>query len=292
MEQFLAGASFVALYGVSWGVVLFTISVGLVLTLGLMRVVNLAHGAFAAIGGYVAVALMDAAGMPFVLAALVAAVVVGLASIVVERLAYTSLYTASELDQVLMTIGLMFLATASLNLVFGPDVVPAKLPPWLAANVDLGFRTFQAYRIFVVAVGVILIVLLWILFDRTQFGAKLRAAVDNRGMAEAIGIDVRRLYSFAFALGSGLAALGGAVGFAMLPLEPLYPFKYLTLMLIVVSLAGHGNLKASAGVAILVGIVDTAGRYLFPVGGAFIVYGVFVALMLWRPDGLFAGRRA
>lgn len=292
MEQFLAGASFVALYGVSWGVVLFTISVGLVLTLGLMRVVNLAHGAFAAIGGYVAVALMDAAGMPFVLAALVAAVVVGVASVVVERLAYTSLYTASELDQVLMTIGLMFLATASLNLVFGPDVVPAKLPPWLAANVDLGFRTFQAYRIFIVAVGIVLIVLLWILFDRTQFGAKLRAAVDNRGMAEAIGIDVRRLYSFAFALGSGLAALGGAVGFAMLPLEPLYPFKYLTLMLIVVSLAGHGNLKASAGVAILVGIVDTAGRYLFPVGGAFIVYGVFVALMLWRPDGLFAGRRA
>lgn len=292
MQELLAAASFIALYGVSYGVVLFTISVGLVLTLGLMRVVNLAHGAFAAIGGYVAVSLMNGLGVPFLVAVIAAALLVGAASVIVERLAYVELYGASELDQVLMTIGLMFLATAGLNLVFGPDVVAAKLPPWLAANVDLGFRTFQAYRIFVVAVGLVLIVALWLVFDRTQFGAKLRAAVDNRGMAEAIGIDVRKLYSAAFALGSGLAALGGAVGFAMLPLEPLYPFKYLTLMLIVVALAGMGNLKASAVVAILVGIVDTAARYLFPVVGAFIVYGVFVALMLWRPDGMFVTRRA
>lgn len=291
MQEILAATSFIALYGVSYGVVLFTISVGLVLTLGLMRVVNLAHGAFAAIGGYLAVSLMNG-GVPFVLAAIASAILVGAASIAVERLAYVTLYTAPELDQVLMTIGLMFLATASLNLVYGPDVVPARLPEWLSSNVDLGFRTFQTYRVFIVAVGLVLIIGLWIVFDRTLFGAKLRAAVDNRGMAEAIGIDVKRLYSVAFALGSGLAALGGAVGVAMLPLEPLYPFKYLTLMLIVVSLAGHGNLKASAVVAILVGVVDTAARYLFPVVGAFIVYGLFVILTLWRPDGLFVARRS
>lgn len=290
MEQWVAASSFIALYGVSYGVVLFLISIGLVLTLGLMRVVNLAHGAFAAIGGYVAVSFMNAFGVPFVLAAFLAAIVVGLGSIAVERLAYVHLYAASELDQVLMTIGLAFLGTASLNWLFGPDVMPAQLPPALAARVDLGIRTFQVYRIFVVALGAALVLALWLLFDRTQFGARLRAAVDNRGMAEAIGIDVRRLYSIAFALGSGLAALGGAIGFAMLPLEPLYPFKYLTLMLIVVSLAGMGNVKASAVVAILVGVVDTAARYLFPVIGAFLVYGIFIALIVWRPHGLFAAR--
>ncbi len=290
MEPFFAGASFIALYGISYGIVLFMLSVGLVLTLGLMRVVNLAHAAFAAIGGYVAVGLMNTLGMPFVAAALASALLVGVGSLLIERLVYTSLYQASELDQVLMTIGLMFLTTASLNLVFGPDVVPARLPAWLMQGLDLGFRKVQTYRVFVIALGLALITLLWLLFERTQFGARLRAAVDNRSMAAATGIDVRRLYSLAFALGSALAAFGGAIGFAMLPLEPLYPFKYLTLMLIVVSLAGMGNLRASAGVAVLVGVVDTAARYLLPVAGAFVVYGVFVVLTLWRPNGLFAGR--
>ncbi len=290
MDQFIAVSSFIVLYGVSYGVVLFTLSIGLVLTLGLMRVLNLAHGAFAAIGGYIAVSLMNGLGIPFLPAALLAGLAVAALSVPIERFFYVPLYRANELDQVLMTIGLMFLTTASLNLVFGPDIVPAKLPPWLAANVDLGVRTFQAYRIFIVAMGLVMMLGLWLLFDRTHFGARLRAAVDNPGMAAATGINVRRLFSAAFALGSFLAALGGALGFALLPLEPLYPFKYLTLMLIVVALAGFGNVKASAGAAILVGVVDTAARYLYPVTGAFFVYGVFVLFMVFRPEGLLAGK--
>ncbi len=290
MDQFVAATSFIVLYGVSYGVVLFTLSIGLVLTLGLMRVLNLAHGAFAAIGGYVAVMLTNSYGVPFLAAAIIAACIVAAFSVIVERVFYVPLYRANELDQVLMTIGLMFLTTASLNLVFGPDIVPARLPEWLSVNVDLGVRTFQAYRIFIVATGVVLILGLWLLFDRTHFGARLRAAVDNPGMAAATGINVRVLFSVAFALGSFLAAFGGAVGFALLPLEPLYPFKYLTLMLIIVALAGFGNVKASVGAAILVGVVDTASRYLYPVGGAFVVYGVFVLFMIVRPAGLLSGK--
>ncbi len=291
MENIAATVSFIALYGISYGLVLFTLSVGLVITLGLMRVVNLAHGAFAAIGGYTALALVSSFDMPLLVAIVVASLLVAAGSVVVERLVYVQLYNASELDQVLMTVGIAFVAIAGLNFAFGPDVVPAKLPPFLAANVDLGVRKFQMYRVFVVAAGALVIVSLWLVFDRTNFGAKLRAAVDNKSMAEAIGIDVKKLYSISFAIGSGLAAFGGAVGFAMLPLEPLYPFKYLTLMLIIVTLSGMGNLKASVVVALMVGVVDTAARYLFPSVGGFVVYVMFIALIMWLPRGIFSAGR-
>jgi branched-chain amino acid transport system permease protein len=289
MEQVLSAAWFILIYGVSYGVVLFVVSVGLVVTMGLMRVVNLAHGAFAAIGGYLAVQLMSEASMPFPLAVAIAVAVTAAVSMVVERLCYVQLYRASELDQVLMTTGLLFLAVASLNLFFGPNVVSARLPAYLAANVDLLGRSVQGYRLFIIACGAVLMTALWLLLDRTRFGATLRAAVDNRGMAEATGIDVGRLFSLAFALGSGLAALGGAVGYAILPLEPMYPFKYLTLVLIVVTLSGYGNIKASAVAAIFVGIVDTAGRYLFPQFGAFIVYFILIGILMWRDRALFRG---
>jgi branched-chain amino acid transport system permease protein len=289
MEQVLSAAWFILIYGVSYGVVLFVVSVGLVVTMGLMRVVNLAHGAFAAIGGYLAVQLMSEASMPFPLAVAISVAVTAAVSMVVERLCYVQLYRASELDQVLMTTGLLFLAVASLNLFFGPNVVSARLPAYLAANVDLLGRSVQGYRLFIIACGAVLMTALWLLLDRTRFGATLRAAVDNRGMAEATGIDVGRLFSLAFALGSGLAALGGALGYAILPLEPMYPFKYLTLVLIVVTLAGYGNIKASALAAIFVGIVDTAGRYLFPQFGAFFVYFILIGILMWRDRALFRG---
>lgn len=290
MENFLSAASFIALYGVSYGLILFTLSVGLVITLGLMRVVNLAHGAFAAIGGYLALALVSGFHMPLIAAMAAAAVIVALGSMVIEKAIYVPLYASTGLDQVLMTVGLGFIATASLNFFFGPDVVAAKLPPFLTVNIDLGVRNFQAYRIFATVVGLVVVTSVWFMFERTGFGAKLRAAVDNRSMAEATGIDVRRLYSVSFAIGSGLAALGGAVGFAILPLEPLYPFKYLSLMLIIVTLAGMGNVKAAAVVAIMLGIVDTAARFLFPSVGAFVVYFLFIVLIMWRPHGIFSPR--
>ena len=292
MEQIVSLVSFVALYGLSYGVVLFLISIGLVLTMGLMRVVNLAHGSFAAVGGYFCAFLMNEYGVPYGVAVIVAILAVAVASIPIERIFYAKLYGASELDQVLLTIGLVFATVAAITLIFGPNVYPSKLPQTLSQTVDLGFRTFQVYRLFVIAVGAALVVALWYVFDRTSFGALVRASVDNPGMAEATGINVRRLFAATFALGSGLAALGGAIGFAMLPLEPLYPFKYLTLVLIIVVMAGVGNIKASAGVAVLVGIVDTAGRLLMPSYGAFFIYGFLITVLVVRWRGVFSGRAA
>jgi branched-chain amino acid transport system permease protein len=286
----LASLTFIVLYGVSYGMVLFTISIGLVVTMGLMRVLNMAHGVFAAFGGYVALTLMHQYSISLGLALLIAVIAVTLFSWPVERLFFARLYAAPELDQVLLTVGLCFLGVATLNLLFGPDPIPAALPKLLAGDVDLGIRKFQVYRVVVVAIGAALMALLWFVFERTSFGAKLRAAVDNRGMAEAIGINVNRLFSIAFALGCGLAALGGAMGFAILPLEPMYPFKYLTIVLIVVALTGFGNIKSSAWIAMLVGIVDTGARFLIPSMGAFIVYFVLIGMMMWRMHNVPATR--
>lgn len=280
--------AFVLLYGVSYGLLLCIISVGLVVTMGLMRVVNLAHGAFAAIGGYLAMGLLTPLGVPFGLAIVLAVVAVAAFAVVIERLLYVHLYGASELDQVLLTVGINFIVVAGLTLAFGPNVLPTRLPASLATSVDLGFRSFETYRLLVLGVGVVVIGALWLAFERTALGARLRAAVDNRSMTQAIGIDVPRLFSVAFALGSGLAALGGALGAPLLPLEPLYPFKYLVLVLVIVALSGFGNIRATLLVAVFVGIVDTAGRYFLPESGSFTLYVLLIVLIVWRPDGLLA----
>ncbi|MEQ8346508.1 MAG: branched-chain amino acid ABC transporter permease [Sneathiellaceae bacterium] len=290
MGDSLSSLSFILLYGTSYGLILFIIAIGLVITMGLMRVMNLAHGAFAAIGGYLAVGLMAEAGLSFVPAVLLAVIAVVLLSVVLERLVFSSLYGANELDQVLMTIGVNFIVIGLITIVFGPNVYPVQLPEALRGSVDLGIRDFEIYRLFVIAVGLVVVLGLWMLFDRTSFGAKLRAAVDNPSMTGVIGINVSGIFVVAFGLGSGLAALGGAIGAAMLPLEPYYPMKYLVLVLVVVALSGFGNMKASLAVAVLVGIADTAGRFLVPDFGGFVIYIVLVVLMVVRPQGLFARR--
>lgn len=280
------------LYGVSYGLLLCIISIGLVVTMGLMRVVNLAHGAFAAIGGYLAMGLLTPLGVPFGVAIALAVLAVAAFSILVERLLYVHLYGASELDQVLLTVGINFIVVAGLTMAFGPNVLPTRLPPSLATSVDLGFRSFETYRLVVLAVCIVVVGGLWLAFERTSLGAQLRAAVDNRSMAQAIGIDVPRLFAIAFALGSALAALGGALGAPLLPLEPLYPFKYLILVLVIVALSGFGNVKATIFVAIFVGIIDTAARYFLPESGAFTIYVLLIVLIVWRPDGLLSPRSA
>jgi branched-chain amino acid transport system permease protein len=280
--EVMSSLTFIVLYGVSYGMVLFTVSIGLVVTMGLMRVLNMAHGVFAAFGGYIALTLLHRYSFNFGLALAIAVLAVAVFSLPIERLFFARLYRAPELDQVLLTLGLTFIGVATLNLLFGPDPIPAALPPFLAADIDLGSREFQTYRVVVVVLGAVLMAGLWFLFEHTDFGAKLRAAVDNPGMAEAVGINVTRLFAIAFALGCGLAALGGAMGYAILPLEPMYPFKYLMIVLIVVALTGFGNIKSAAWIAILVGLIDTAGRYLMPSVGAFLVYFVLIGMMLWR----------
>ena len=288
MQEILSATSFIAIYGLSYGVVLFLISIGLVVTMGLMRIVNMAHGVFAAWGGYIMVNMMNAWGLSYYLAMVGAILVIALVSVLVERIFFFKLYGAPELEQALLTIGLAFIGVASLNLAFGPDIVAARLPAELGASIEFAGRSVQAYRLFIIAFGAAVMLVLWYIFDRTSFGARLRAAVDNRGMAAAVGINVRRLFSIAFALGSGLAALGSAIGVAVLPLEPMYPLKYLVLILIVVAMSGAGNVKLAAGVSLGLGVVDTAGRYFHPEIGSFLIYIAMLVYLMVRGGKLAA----
>ena len=285
--HFLSVAVGILLDGMAYGMVLFIISVGLSVTMGLMGFVNLAHGAFAMAGGYVTVSLTTRMGLPFELALVCAFVLVGAASVVFERVLYARLYRAGELDQVLLTIGLVFMAIAAFTYVYGPSPQPIKMPRYLTGSVDLGFRTLAAYRVFMVAVGAVMVAALWYGFERTSLGAKIRAAVDNRRMAQSIGIDVDRLFSLTFALGSGLAALGGGLAVNLMGLTPTFAIQYLVLFLIVVAVGGPGSIKGTVVAALVLGITDNAGKYLYPDGGAFFIYAATIVLLLVKPAGLY-----
>ena len=281
----MARLSTILLDGIAYGMILFIISVGLTVTMGLMRVVNLAHGAFAMVGGYVA-AVMTEAGYDFFLSAAAGAAAAGIFGGIAEMTVYRPLYRKGELAQVLLTIGLVFVAIAALTLVFGVNYKTVKMPAWLENPIDIGFRLYPSYRLFLIAVGLVMALLLWLLIDRTLFGARLRAAVDNPRMARAVGINVNQLFTVTFIGGSALAGFGGAIGAGMLPLEAFYPLRYLVLFLIVVIVGGEGSFKGSFVAALALGIIDTTGKFIIPEVASFLLYSVVLALLLWRPHGL------
>jgi branched-chain amino acid transport system permease protein len=287
MAQVANAAIVIVFDGVAYGMLLFIMSVGLSITMGLMGFVNLAHGAFAMAGGYVLVSLMVGLGVPFIAALVLAAVFVAVLSIPFERYLYRRLYEADELDHVLLSIGLVFMATAAITFIYGPSAVSITVPDYLNGQVDLGFGTFPAYRTFTIGVGGLLILGLWYGFEGTIIGAKIRAAVDNRRMAQSIGINVDRLFVIAFALGSGLAALGGGLAIEIIGMEPTFALTYLVFFLIVVAVGGLGSIRGAFVAALLLGLIDTAGKYLWPDGGAFFIYAVTITILLIRPLGLF-----
>jgi branched-chain amino acid transport system permease protein len=283
----LEAAISILFLGLAYAMILYIISVGLSVTMGLMGFVNLAHGVFAMTGGYVTVTLMNRYGVPFGVALLLAFIAVVLLSVVLERLLYARLYDAGELEQVLFTIGLVFMAVAAVRKLWGPLPQPITLPAVLTGQINLGFRTFPTYRSFLIAFSLTLILLLWLGIERTNFGARLRAAVDNRRMAESLGINTSRLFTLSFALGSGLAALGGGLGADILAIYPGYAMEYLVYFLMVVAVGGLGSIRGPFVAALLLGIGDTACKYLVPQLGAFFIYLAMIGLLLWRPAGLF-----
>jgi branched-chain amino acid transport system permease protein len=230
---------------------------------------------------------MNNMAVPMPFAILIATAVVVVISIPVELYLYRPIYDRPELDQVVLTVGLVFISIASLTVIYGPDPVPSNLPLWLTKNVDLGIVQVQIYRLAVIAIGFATIGALWFLLNRTSFGVQLRASVDNRGMAEAIGVNVSRVFSSAFALGAGLAALGGAIGFSVVPPEPTYAFKYIVIIFFVVGLAGEGKIMNCAIVALAIGIIDTAARLLTPQIGSYVVYVLAVGLMFYRSRTIY-----
>jgi branched-chain amino acid transport system permease protein len=273
--------------GLAYAMFLFITSVGLSVTMGLMGFVNLAHGAFAMVGGYFVVSLTRSLGVDFVPSLVIASVAVALISIPFERGLYRRLYKATELEQVLLTIGLAFMAIAIFVYFYGPIPKSVPLPDWLQGDVSLGFRSFPSYRAFLIALGAVLVAVLWYAFEKTNVGAKIRAAVDNRRMAESVGINVDRLFTLTFALGSGLAALGGGLAIELLGLTPSFALLYLVLFLIVVAVGGLGSLKGTLLAALVIGIIDTGGKYAYPAAGNFFIYAITVFVLLIRPAGFF-----
>ena len=272
--------------------VLYIAAVGLSVTMGLLGIANLAHGAFAMAGGYLLIALMGGARVPFGVGLVLACGIVGLASVVLERLLYARFYGAPELDQVVMSLGLIFVSVAVAQYFFGPLPLSATPPAMLSGQVALGpAGSFPAYRLFLIGIGVLTFVLLWLGIERTMLGARIRATVDNRGMAQAIGVNTSRLFTLVFVLGSMLAALGGALGADMMAVGPNYALAHLVYFLIVVAVGGLGSVRGPFFAALLLGLGDTACRILFPEAGAFFVYIGLFLLLLARPAGLF-GRTA
>jgi branched-chain amino acid transport system permease protein len=270
--------------------ILYVISVGLSVTMGLMGFVNLAHGVFAMAGGFILSTAMGQFGVPFPLALLVAFVLVALASVVLERLLYSRLYAEGELAQVLFCIGLIFVSMAVARLVYGNLAAPVFLPEYLRGQVQVLGRDFPTYRVFLIIFSAFLIAALWFGVERTRWGAMVRAAVDHRAMAQSVGINTKQLFMATFALGSGLAGLGGALGADILPVQWSYPFEHLVYFLIVVAVGGLGSLRGPFIAALLIGVADTACKYWIPEFGAFLVYAATIGILLWRPQGLFGVR--
>ena len=277
--------------GVSYGMLLFLFSIGLSITLGLMRFINLAHGAFAMCGGYVAVVLMNTGGVPFLLTLPAAFVFTGLLGYGLERAVIHRVYRVPALQQVLFSIGLAFVASAVATILFGPQQQPVVLPAWLSGRVSLGGVPVGSNRLFLTAVAAVAALALAGLFNHTLFGARIRAAVDHRRAAEGIGIRVEQLFAATFALGAAMAGLGGALAVDALGLDPSFPFKFLVVVLMIVAIGGPGSIGGSLVAALVLGVVDAVFKYAVPDLGPFVIYLLLVGILLAYPRGL-AARRA
>lgn len=273
--------------GVAYGMLLFLMSVGLSITLGMMGFANLAHGAFAMFGGYATATLMLKEGWPFFATLPAAFVVAAAIGVVLERSLFRFMYTKPPLDQVLLTIGVIYMTTAIGDYVWGPEQMPVSLPSALTVFHQAGWLRYSAFGMVLVAVGLALTLLIFFGLERTRAGAMIRASVDDRRVALGIGVNVDRVFAYTFAIGSGLAGLGGALGINELGLDPSFPLKYLVYFLIVVNVGGAGSVKGTLVAALVLGIFDEAGRYYVPQVDAFVIYAVMLAMMLWKPAGLF-----
>jgi len=276
--------------GFAYGMLLFLLSVGLSVTLGMMNFVNLAHCSFAAVGGYATVTLVNKLGWPFLATLPIAFAAAALASLLLERTLYRRLYRSSDLDQCLLTIGIVFISVAAFAWFYTTEQQSARVPDYLKGSVQVLGVNFAVYRLFLILFGLAVTVSLVLLLEKTRFGAQVRAAVDNQRMARGLGIDVDRAFMITFALGGGLAGLGGALAIEVIGLDPAFALTYLVYVLIVVAVGGLGSIGGSFAAAAVLGISDMAGKYYFPWLGAFLIYLVMVGLLMWRPAGLFGKR--
>ncbi|MEN9760939.1 MAG: hypothetical protein RI906_765 [Pseudomonadota bacterium] len=278
--------------GIAYGMLLFVLALGLAVTMGLMNFINLAHGAFAMAGGYILVVLMQRMGWPFLACLPVAFIMTACLGALLERTLYRPMYAKPHLDQVLFSIGLTFMAVAAVDFVMGSSQVNIQTPEWLRGRIEMGEGALSIgmgrYRLFIIVVCVVLTIFLQWTLSRTRFGARLRAAVDDPRVAAGMGIPVNRIFLTTFAVGSGLAGLGGALGVDILGLDPSFPFKFMIYFLIVCAVGGTSSISGVLVAALLLGLADVFGKYYVPKLGGFIVYVLMIAILLWRPQGLFS----
>jgi branched-chain amino acid transport system permease protein len=274
--------------GIAYGMLLFVLACGLAVTLGLMNFVNLAHGSFAMAGGYVTVVIVNRLGVPFFAALPIAFVVTALIGAVFERTLYVHVYSKPHLDQVLFTIGLVFMSVAGVDYVMGSQQVFVQVPSILQGQFNVFGIGVGRYRLLIIAICGLLTVVLQLVLSRTRFGSRLRAAVDDPRVAGGLGINVNSVFASTFAVGSGLAGLGGALGAEILGLDPIFPLKYMIYFLIVVTVGGTSSITGPFLASLLLGLADVTGKYYVPKLGAFVIYTIMIVVLIWRPQGLFA----
>ena len=274
--------------GIAYGMLLFVLACGLAVTLGLMNFVNLAHGSFAMAGGYITVVLVNNLGVPFFVSLPIAFLASAIIGFVFERTLYVHLYRKSHLDQVLFTIGLVFMSVAAVDYVMGSSQVFVRIPSILQGKFDVFGVSIGRYRLLIIVICGVLTIALQSILTYTRFGSRLRAAVDDSRVARGLGINVNWVFSLTFAFGSGLAGLGGALGAEILGLDPTFPLKFMIYFLIVVTVGGTSSITGPFLASLLLGISDVAGKYYVPTLGAFVIYTIMIVVLIWRPQGLFA----
>jgi len=274
--------------GIAYGMLLFVLASGLAVTLGLMNLVNLAHGAFAMAGGYVTVVLVNRLGVPFFAALPLASVASAAIGLVFERTLYVHIYRKSHLDQVLFTIGLVFMSVAAVDYTMGSGQVFVQVPQALQGKFDIAGVGIGRYRLLIIVICGLLTIAIQAILTHTRFGSRLRAAVDDSRVARGLGINVNRIFALTFAFGSGLAGLGGALGAEILGLDPTFPLKFMIYFLIVVTVGGTSSITGPFLASLLLGISDVAGKYYVPTLGPFIIYTIMIVVLIWRPQGLFS----
>jgi branched-chain amino acid transport system permease protein len=277
--------------GIAYGMLLFILAVGLSVTMGLMNFINLAHGAFAMVGGYITVLLMQRMDVPFLLCLPIAFIGVALLGAVLERTLYRPMYKKPHLEQVLFSIGLTFMAVAAMDYFMTSSQQIIQLPEWIKGRTEIGEGAWMLgmghYRVFIIVICAALTIGLQYILARTRFGSRLRASVDDQRVAAGLGINVNVVFLLTFAVGSGLAGLGGALGAEVLGMDPSFPLKNMIYFLIVVAVGGTSSITGPLLAALLLGLADVAGKYYIPRFGAFIVYFLMIVILIWRPQGLF-----
>ena len=280
---------FQILNGLTFAALLFIVASGFTLIFGLLRIVNLAHGALYLIGGLTGYSAAQASGS-FVVGALAAMALVALLGCVLDR-GLLPFVRGAELRQVLLTLGVAFVLNDLSLVIWGGDTFSVPVPPSLMGAMWIGSVMYPKYRIFVLLLGILVFLALWLLLNKTRLGALIRAGVDDPEMVEAMGINIRRVFLGTFMLGAALAGLGGVVGGAFLTLYPTADSEILVFSLAVVIIGGRGSLGGAALGALLVGLLNAIGQVMFPELAYFVIFGPMALLLAFRPLGLF-GRAA